>query len=293
MSGVAWAISAGVLFGFFQAFYRKANQSFDAYRVNFVLLITATLSLGLSGLLTQDLSLLANAPASGFWWAGAAGVTHFFFGWTFLTLSQQRIGASRTGIVIASTPLLGSLLAAVFLRERVPSITILGVILVTAGVGLLSVRGGEAEGVKKGVPWLAIATAASWGISPLFIRQAVEEIPSPLLAVTVGLSAATLAFAVLLTVSRRRGSRNESMPINVRGWTIVAGLIVAAAIGSQWAAYELAPVTIAISLMQISTPVVVIAAPFVIGTEVERVTLPLLLGLVLVMAGSTIVVVSS
>lgn len=290
MNGIAWAITAGFLFGIFQAFYRKGNQDFDAYRVNFVLLVTGSLALGFGGLVSQDISLLGSAPASAFGWAAGAGLIHFFVGWTALTLSQQRIGASRTGIVIAATPLLGSLLAAVFLKERVPSATILGVVLVTAGVGLLSLRGGRLE-AAPGVPWMAILTAASWGTSPLFITKAVEQLPAPLLAVTVGLSTATLAFAVLL-ILRRRGKPVGPMPREARRWTVVSGLVVATAIGSQWAAYEQASVTVAISLMQISTPVVVLLAPLVAKGEMERITVPLLAGLLLVMLGSTIVVVS-
>jgi drug/metabolite transporter (DMT)-like permease len=292
MSGIGWAITAGVLFGLFQAVYRKANRSFDAFRVTFGVLLTGTTVLVALALITQDLGVLAKAPAVAFLWAAAAGVIHFFFGWTFLAISQQQIGASRTGIVVAATPLLGSLLAAVLLGERVRSVTILGVVLVAGGVAALSRRGKVDKGVPGVLPWFALATAASWGISPLFIRRGLEGLPVPMIAVTVAMTAATTGYLVMMICGRIRGRMTRLLPAQDLGWIVIAGGLVAAAIAAQWTSYEHTPIAVAISLMQLSTPVVVLIAPLLVGTEMEKLTLPLLIGLIMVMTGSILVVVT-
>lgn len=292
MSGVWWAVTAGILFGLSQAVNRRANQTAGAIQVTFALLLTGTVALGGTALVSQDLGALERVSATALLWAAAAGIIHFFFGWTFLVMSQQRIGASQTGVVIAATPLVGSLLAAAIIDEALPPVTVAGVLLVTAGVALLSARREADSRQRSGVPWFALATAASWGLSPLFIRRAVAGLPVPLLAVTAGMASATAAYAAMLAVGRRV-RRVALLPAPAAlGWTAIAGVLVAAAIAAQWTAYGLAPIAIAISLMQLSTPVVVFVAPLVAGGELERITPALVVGLLLVVGGSSLVVLS-
>lgn len=62
------------------------------------------------------------------------------------------------------------------------------------------------------------------------------------------------------------------------------------AIAAQWQAWDLIEVSVAITLMQLATPVVVLAAPLVIGTEMERLTPALLVGTAAVIGGSMLVV---
>ncbi len=104
MSGAAWALTAGVSFGIFQAVNRRANQLVDAYRTTFALLVVAVIGLGAVAATTQDLSLLGSAPIASFVGFGLAGIIHFFLGWTFLAVSQLRFGAANPGALIADTP---------------------------------------------------------------------------------------------------------------------------------------------------------------------------------------------
>jgi hypothetical protein len=64
MSGILWAITAGVGFGLFQAFHRRANQFIDAFGATFILLMIATIAMGTGTGLTQDLSVIGRAPAT-------------------------------------------------------------------------------------------------------------------------------------------------------------------------------------------------------------------------------------
>ena len=143
MGGAAWALFAGVSFGIFQAVNRRANQLIDPYRATFALLLVAVVGLGIFSAVTADLSLLSSAPVVSFLAFGAAGVVHFFFGWTFLSLSQQRIGAANTGVVTAATPLIGSLLAALVLDEALGPIALAAIALVSAGVILIARRASD------------------------------------------------------------------------------------------------------------------------------------------------------
>ncbi len=284
------AVAAGIGFGIFQAVNRRANQLIDAYRGTFRLLLAAVLILAVVAVTTQDLGPVGSAPVWAFAAFAAAGIVHFFFGWTFLGLSQQRIGASRTGVAIAATPLIGSVMAALVLHEPLPPLTALGVLAVVIGVALIATRA-DPEGLHQTqVPWFALGSAMSWGSSPLFIRWGLSGLPIPLVGVTVGLAAATALYALVLALGLPRVGGVD--PRGAGGWIALGAVIVGASIASQWIAYDLIEISVAITLMQLATPVVVFVAPVVVGTEMEHLTWRLIAGMVAVVGGSVLVVLT-
>jgi drug/metabolite transporter (DMT)-like permease len=287
MGGAAWALFAGVSFGIFQAVNRRANQLIDPYRATFGLLLIAVVGLGIFSAATQDVALLSSAPVTAFLAFGAAGIVHFFFGWTFLSLSQQRIGAANTGVVTAATPLIGSLLAALFLDEALGATALVAVLLVTAGVVLIA-RRASGTNQKLSYPWFALAASLSWGTSPLLIRWGLEGLSSPVIGVTVGLAAATVLYAIVLASGKT--PTTGGTPPGVRRWILIGGILVAVAIAAQWTALDLVEVNVVVTLQQVATPVVVLVAPSIVGTAIERWTWRLILGMVAVIAGSTMVI---
>jgi len=136
--GVFWAIVAGVGFGFFQAFNRKAGVGIDAYRGTFILLLISALILVAASIVQEDLGALASAPLSAYLNFAMAGLVHFFIGWTLISLSQNRVGAARTGALIGATPLFATAVAALTLGEYLDWWTIFGILLVVGGVYLVS-----------------------------------------------------------------------------------------------------------------------------------------------------------
>jgi drug/metabolite transporter (DMT)-like permease len=138
MTGVLWAIVAGLAFGVFQSFNRKAGRSIDSYLSTFMLLVVSSIVLIIVSLLTEDLSPLREAPLMAYVNFGLAGFVHFFLGWTFLTLSQKLVGAARTGALIGTTPLFAFAVGLVYFGEALSLPVIIGVILVISGVYLVS-----------------------------------------------------------------------------------------------------------------------------------------------------------
>jgi drug/metabolite transporter (DMT)-like permease len=138
VTGVLWAIVAGLGFGVFQSFNRRAGRSIDSYVSTFMLLVASSIVLAILSLLTEDLSSLREASLMAYINFGLAGFIHFFLGWTLLTLSQKRIGAARTGALIGTVPLFGFAVGLVFFGEVLSLPVIIGVVLVIAGVYLVS-----------------------------------------------------------------------------------------------------------------------------------------------------------
>jgi drug/metabolite transporter (DMT)-like permease len=138
VTGVLWATVAGLGFGVFQSFNRRAGRSIDSYVSTFMLLVVSAIVLIVVSLLTEDLSLLREAPLMAYVNFGLAGFVHFLLGWTFLTLSQKLVGAARTGALIGTTPLFAFVVGLVFFGEVLSLPVIIGVILVISGVYLVS-----------------------------------------------------------------------------------------------------------------------------------------------------------
>lgn len=287
MSGVLWAVVAGVGFGFFQTVNRLAVRGMDVYVATFLQLLISALILTGASAWTEDLTLLWSAPA----WAlvdfALAGLLHFFVGWTLLNASQKRIGAARTSPLIGTTPLFGTLFAAMALREVPPAAALLGIAAVVAGVALISGTG-PAPRQEPAAPsrlpgWIfGLGAAMLWAISPIFIRHGLAGVPSPLLAVSVGMVISTAAYGVVLLLRRRPAS----VPRAALLAKVVAGVLVGLSVWARWIAVALAPVGVVLALTLLSVPVVMTLSPLVAGRHLEYVTPRVWLGAACTVGGS-------
>jgi drug/metabolite transporter (DMT)-like permease len=284
--GMVYAVAAGLGFGVFQTISRRANRDMDAASATFVVLATGTISLGAYSIITRGLPAFGGASAQTYALLALAGCMHFFLGWTFLALSQQRVGAINTGAVLGATPMAASLVAAVVLHEVLSVWSLLGLLLAGFGVVVVSMRGAGTN-TERRFPWFALAAVGVWALSPLLIRWGMDGVSDPVIGVTVGLLAATSAQSVAL-LSSARGRRN----VHTRAllWATVAGMVAALSIGSQWIAFEVLPISTAMTLMQIATPTVLVLSPLVLGAETERPTVAVALGTALIVTGSVLVV---
>ena len=134
MSGVVWAILAGIGFGLFQSFHRQTSRQMDTYLATFVLVVVSFIVLLAVVILRREAHLLWQMPIMAMVWFGLSGLVHFFFGWTFLSASQKRIGAARTSALVGATPLFASLLAVLFLNETLTGWQLGGILMIVAGV---------------------------------------------------------------------------------------------------------------------------------------------------------------
>ena len=324
MTGALWAVGSGLGFGLFQSLNRRALAGMDVALSTFIQLLISAIVLTFVSLLTEDVGLIASAPVGSLLAFGLVGLIHFFLGWTLLNLGQQLIGAARTGPLLATTPLFGAVLAAIWLHEVPGLFTVAGMILTVTGVLVLSMEReaivespvppqgeapsaervgshpGHGAGASSSVATLtrsrrraglaaALGTALCWALSPIFIREGLEGLPSPLLGVTVSMVASAVVFGVVLAARRRRlGDRIDSG--SALGFKVAAGLLVGLSTWMRWIALDLTEVAVVLSVNSISVPTVLVLAPLVMGRHLERVTPRLWFGAGLVLAGSLVLI---
>jgi len=311
MTGVLWAAVAGIGFGLFQSVNRAALRGMDAYASTFLQLLVSAMILVVASLAAGDPGRLAAAPASAWWSFAAAGLLHFSVGWTLLNLSQQRLGAARTSPLLATVPLFGVVIAALTLQEVPSGLELAGVALMVGGVYAMEVDrlraarrveepataggprsdgGAGSRSSSPAVVWTAslfgLGTALCWAVSPILIRQGLRDLPSPLLGVTVGMVAATLAYGLTLPL---RGRRRLRFTREALAWKLAAGVLVAVSTWTRWYAVALVPVAVVLALGLLSVPTVMALAPALVGRRAERITGPVLAGSAMVVAGALVI----
>lgn len=300
MSGALWAVTAGVGFGVFQTLNRRAVQGMDVYVATFLQLLVSALVLATISAVTEDLALLGRASIWAWINFSLAGFFHFFIGWTLLNASQKKIGAARTGSLIGTTPLFGTVIAALTLAEFPSLITMGGILLIVGGVYLVNyanIRPGtpvaKPGGSAAATGWrsllLGLSAAFCWSISPLFIRHGLAELPSPILGVTIGITACVVGYALVLTL---RGSRTPLTSFSTDAFTfkLVAAMLVGLSTWARWVALDLASVALVLALSLVSVPVVNILSPLLVGQHIEQVTSQVWLGSALIVGGSLVLI---
>ncbi len=285
MSGVLWATVSGIGFGIFQSLNRRAIRGIeDPYVSTFVQLAVATAILVVASLVSEDLSQLGDASAGTIAIFALAGVVHFVLGWLLLNVSQARIGASRTAPLITLTPLFGTVLA-VLLRGELPSAGALAAIVpIMVGAWLLASRGSGGVAIERDSIF-AFGTAFMWALSAVLTVEALEGLDSPLLGVTLGLLAATVALGGALVARGSLGTALRSIARNTLALKVAAAVLVAFATWFRLLALGEADVAVVLAANLVSVPVVLVLAPMMVGRHLEQADARIWLGGALVAGG--------
>jgi drug/metabolite transporter (DMT)-like permease len=278
-----WAVASGIGFGLFQSLNRRALVDIeDPYVSTFLNLVIAALALLGVALATEDLTRLLDADAWPLIAFAAAGVVHFLLGWTFLNLSQRRIGAARTSPLLTMTPLFALVVAAIMLGQLPGAVALVAIVPMVAGAYLVSGGGEEARGADA-LPGLACALM--WAVSPVFTVEGLEGLDSPLLGVTLGMIASVAAYGIFL-LGRGRSLRGAVIAREALAFKVLAGVLVALATWWRWLAIDGADVAVVLALALVSVPIVLFLSPLLVGRQLERVTRRVWLGAALVVAGA-------
>jgi drug/metabolite transporter (DMT)-like permease len=292
LTGALWASLAGIGFGVFQAFNRRARIGFSVYWATFILLLVSALILAMASLMSEDLSVLKTMPPRVYVNFALAGFIHFFLGWTFLTISQNRVGASRTGALVGATPLFSVLVAALAFDEYLSPPLLVGVVTVVTGVYLVSAsrKNGANPGQRA---WhdsiFGLGTALCFAISPIFIRGGLAELPSPLLGVTIGMGISALTYGLLLLLRREPLHRN-AIPRDAMVYQLAAGAFVGLSTWARWIALGLTPVAVVLALGRLNVPIVIGLSLILVGQKAENVTRRIVFGATLIVVGSLMLI---
>jgi len=235
---------------------------------------------------------LTPLAAAGF---AAAGLAGSFLSRLLQFHSTRRIGASRTAPTVSSSALVAAALAVLLLGETVTPVHVAGILLIVAGVAVVSTEtAGDPTGDRPPLRGagaalsLPLLAALFLGVEPIVLRVAMAEGTPLLVGLAVMSLSATLAFVAYRT-ARGGLPRPATLVTPDLRWHVGAGLAGTVALGAYFAALSVAPVVVVIPVLQTAPLLVVGLSAVALPGRLERVTPRLAAAATVVVVGATAV----
>ena len=205
-------------------------------------------------------------------------------GWLFGAIRQ--LGASRATAIKNSSPLFSTLLATLVLGESVSILHWAAVLAIIVGLVLVGWRatGRESAHLQGRGVLMALGSAASYGVRPLFLKFGLDAADLPLTAALVGAIAAISPYAYTLA---RRGGLSlgaRSTPPRTVWLFVIAGLLQ----GIGFLALTMALAEARVSFVYPVTaaaPIVTLVCSYVLFRSAEHLTWRVVLGILAVVLG--------
>ncbi|MXV61509.1 EamA family transporter [Natronorubrum sp. JWXQ-INN-674] len=219
-----------------------------------------------------------------------AGVVGTALGRITIFVGVDKVGASLNSTILSTRPLFATLIALVFLGEPLGPVTGLGIVVLVAGLSVLTASsGGDLGGWRPRDLLWPVAAAATFAVANVSRRYGMLETPiSALEAVALNETAGLIA---LVAYAAATGGRDVlDRPSASYRYFVVSGLLTTVAMLSLMAALGLEEGRIAIVDPLVATaPLFTLLFAAVLLRDLERVTKGVVAGAALVVAGAVLI----
>ncbi|MDA1000362.1 MAG: EamA family transporter [bacterium] len=218
-------------------------------------------------------------------WIMAGGIVRPALFAILFSIGIARIGVARAAPLKGASPLLGALLAIIFLGENPAWYHLAGIVLVVAGGGIIS--SGKTAGYwnRKDIVYPITASLAA-GVGAILWRKGLVGFESPIAGAAVGIAASFFAVGTytLLAIPRERWGnvRKAALPFLCTGLVGGAGNMLFAAALQQGEVYRVLP------LVQIS-PIITVILAVIFLRRIEWITWRIPAGAALTAGGAILV----
>ena len=221
-----------------------------------------------------------------------SGIFGFFLGYILFFTSIKRIGASKTMPIIRTQVIVALFLSIMFLGETLTPFHLLGICIMIFGTILVSreISGDDDTSAKKS-RWtgllIPLAGGVSWGLNWFFTRLGLLTGTPVAVGLAISSIAALLGFTLLETIEKRKVPFMKLVSPNPL-WFIFIGMICALAFLFNFLALSISRVVVVNPIWQIS-PLFVLILSYLFLPKLEKITLKLVIGSLLIVCGTVIV----
>ena len=268
-TGIIYALIAGIIWGVDPLLLKKGMINSNVSTATLTMQIVSVLTLSAATAFQGEFHFTGLSFAA-FWPFVAAGAVGASFGKIFYYYGIDTVGASKSVSIKNSSPILTTILAVVILGERVTLPLAAGVVLIVAGIIMLTRVQGRAEGSPNQIAYFIypLLAALCFGINPIVKKIGVSTVSVPTFGALI---TQTTALIVMLTAGRLLNIKLkwERVPMRSLGFFVLAGVIEA--LGSLLTFYALiyAPAVLVSPIWRISPLVTFLLARFTLkGVEV-------------------------
>jgi drug/metabolite transporter (DMT)-like permease len=244
-------------------------------------LVFARAVIGTAILLPLALARVDLRPVLRRWrWLGAFAAVEIAVPWVLLGSAEQRISSSLAGLLIAGVPLVGTAIAiATGGSERLGRPALVGLLL--GLVGVAAIVGGDFEASDLGAILAVGVVVVGYAVGPAILSRRLDGLPSlAIMSLSLALSGVVYAPIAVLQWPAVAPSTNVIVAIVILGTicTALAFLLFAALI------QEIGPVRATV-ITYVNPAVAAVLGVLVLR---ETFTIPMAVGFVLVILGSTL-----
>lgn len=132
-----------------------------------------------------------------------------------------------------------------------------------------------------------IGAALAYGVSAVLVRQGVADMTTPLVGAAIALLSGTLVLAAIGARSPESNLRQKKRSVAL---LLIAGVAAGAGIVSSFFALSMAPVVV-VSPLQSTSPLFALLWSYLFLGKLERITLRVIMGTVLVVGGVALVAI--
>jgi uncharacterized membrane protein len=275
MLGMIYAVLAAASFGFNSASVRRGTITGTVTQVVALSMPLGLVTFAAVALATGQLSRMDQLSRHACALLAFSGVLHFVFGRYCNYRSIQAMGANLSAPITQWNLLVSLVLAIAFLGERLDPLKIVGIVLMVAAPAMVygtqrlrgrakpvaapaRPAGAAVAPTPEFQPRLAegylfgILSCLCYGASPALVRAGLEGSSLALAGGVVSYAAATLVIALLLLLP---GAWRDIAAIDRRNlvWFVITGVTVCISQIFFYLAIAIAPVTVVIPLMRVTT----------------------------------------
>ncbi|SEW26935.1 DMT family transporter [Natrinema salifodinae] len=219
-----------------------------------------------------------------------AGVVGTALGRITIFVGVDRVGASINSTILSTRPLFATLIALVALGEPLGPVTGVGIVVLVAGLALLTAsKGGDLAGWSPRDLLWPIAAAATFAVANVSRRYGMLETPLSALE-TVAINETAGLVALVAYVLARGGAGSLAKPRASYRYFVGSGLLTTVAMLSLMVALGLEDGRIAVVDPLVATaPLFTVVFAAVLLRDVERVTRGVVGGAALVVGGAALI----
>jgi uncharacterized membrane protein len=234
--------------------------------------------------------LVVNLPEAFNWTAVglfvASGIFASTLGRLFNFMSIERLGVPLSAAIIGSNPLFSTLFAAMFLGEQVAANTLLGTVLVVAGIAVARSGGQAVKGLRGRDLVLPIASATFYGAASVTRKAALNILPDSVFGAVIGAMSSLVVYSIYLIVTRR----TKDLQINWVGsrFFVVNGVVLTLAWLSMFTALTTGKVSVVTALGGTS-PLFAVLLSAILLRDSEELNLRIAVGCLAIVAGAAVI----
>ena len=235
-------------------------------------------------------------PLKTYGWFSLMALLAYPLATVFFNVSIKLVGASRAAPFQSAQPIFAFTLGTLFLSEEPGLLVAVGTPVIVAGLALV-LTSRASRGPSQGFTrtqllgyLVALGSAASFSTRDVVSRHVVSGIAPPLLTSVYTIVIGSVMLLALTLPSAIRSFRG--VPFRYTSRCILAGVFQGIANISLFQALSLAPVTVVSPALATQSLFVLVFAHFTL-TRLESVTIPLVIGTTLTVAGVALVVLGA